>query len=397
MSEPPVGERLADLQARLALLHLSGMGPARSRWLLSRHAPMEVVSRLRSGELPAPPEEAPPGIRPSTVDRWRSEIPNLEPGRLLQDQVDQGWSILHPDDRAWPFGGEQDPPLLLFCAGDVDLLGARPAVAVVGTRRCTSVGRRVAHRMGMDLAEAGVAVVSGLALGIDAAAHKGVLDGGGIPVGVVGTGLDIVYPRGNQSLWHEVIDAGVLVSEYPAGTRPARWRFPARNRLIASLADATVIVESHGTGGALLTAEESAERGKPVLAVPGSVLSPAADGTNGLIADGAVPTRDASDVLVTLGWSGSAESTLLPGSPVVGEPSAEPIPVVLADDPAAVSMVAIIRREVQAGAISVDTLSVLTGAAPMTVLAVVRALIDAGEVTLNGSMVIGSHPTGLSG
>ncbi len=366
----------ADIRARLCLLHLDGMGPARIRWLLSRHDPVEVVARLRAGEYPAPLDEAPPGIKPSNIEKWRSDIARLDPDRLLDLQHEQGRVIVHPDDPQWPFADEPEPPLLLFCAGDLELLQVRPAVAIVGTRRCTSVGRSVAHRMALDLAEAGVSVISGLALGIDAAAHKGALDGGGGAVGVVGTGLDVVYPHRNQQLWDDVMACGLLISEYPAGTGPARWRFPARNRLIASLAAATVIVESHGRGGALLTAEESAERGKPVLAVPGSVLSPAADGTNGLIVDGAIPTRDADDVLVALGWS--------VGLPV--DSSTAPADGGLPDVDTSVSD--LIRREVRAGAISVDALSALTRLDPMNLLIEIRALVDAGEVDLRGSTVI---------
>ena len=155
--------------------------------------------------------------------------------------------------------------------------------------------------MGFDLARAGVRVLSGLALGIDAAAHKGALDAGGAVVGVVGTGLDVVYPKRNRSLWAEVASLGLLVSEYPAGTQPERWRFPARNRLIAALSSGVVIVESHQRGGSLLTADEAVDRGKAVFSVPGSVVSPAADGTNGLIVDGASPVRHADDVLDALG------------------------------------------------------------------------------------------------
>ncbi|MDH3300283.1 MAG: DNA-processing protein DprA [Acidimicrobiia bacterium] len=390
MNGDPSPERLADMQARLALVHLSGMGPARVRWLLSRHDPIEVVARLRAGEHPAPIQDAPPGIRPTDLTEWRVEIARLDPQRLLQDQLDQGWTILHPDDARWPFAAEPEPPLLMFCAGDLDLLRAKPSVAIVGTRRCTSVGRSVAHRMALELAEAGVTVVSGLALGIDAAAHKGALDGGGAAVGVVGTGLDVVYPRRNQALWDEVIGSGLLISEYPAGMGPARWRFPARNRLIASLADATVIVESHGRGGALLTADESAERDKPVLAVPGSVLNPAADGTNGLIVDGAIPTRDADDVLVSLGWS-AARSEPESEPSAVGSTRAH-APLVSKDAceaPTVDGAVAdVVRHEVRAGAISIDALSVLTATSPMVVLAAVQAMADAGEVTLSGSMVV---------
>lgn len=376
---PP--SKLADMQARLALVHLSGMGPARVRWLLSRHDPIEVVARLRAGRLPAPIEDAPPGVKPDDLAKWRSEIAGLDPVRLLQRQYDQGWRVLHPDDPNWPFPDEPEPPLLMFAAGDLDLLRVRPSVAIVGTRRCTSVGRNVAHRMAFELAEAGLAVISGLALGIDAAAHKGVLDGGGTAVGVVGTGLDVVYPRRNQALWDEVIGNGLLLSEYPAGMGPARWRFPARNRLIASLADATVIVESHARGGALLTAEESAERGKPVLAVPGSVLSPAADGTNDLIVDGALPTRDADDVLVALGWS--AGRTDPPPVRPTAKPDADP-----ASESTTAGIAEIIRREVRAGAVSIDTLATVTGSSPLAVLAVVQAMVDGGQVDLRGSKVV---------
>lgn len=382
VAEPSPAKR-ADMQARLALVHLPGMGPARVRWLLSRHDPIEVVARIRAGRLPAPIEDAPPGVKPDDLARWRSEIAALDPVRLLQRQYDQGWAVLHPDDATWPFPAEPEPPLLLFCAGDLDLLRVQSSVAIVGTRRCTSVGRNVAHRMALDLAEAGVAVISGLALGIDAAAHKGVLDGGGAAIGVVGTGLDVVYPRRNQALWDEVIENGLLLSEYPAGMEPARWRFPARNRLIASLADATVIVESHGRGGALLTAEETAERGKPVLAVPGSVLSPASDGTNGLIVDGAIPARDAGDVLVSLGWSVAYADPEPVGSAMKSArrraSSSAPDPLSIAD---------VIRREVRAGAVSIDALSAITGSSPMAVLAVVQTLVHGNEVDLRGSTVI---------
>ncbi len=191
-------------------------------------------------------------------------------------------------------------------------------------------------------------------------------------------------------MWDEVIGSGLLISEYPAGMGPARWRFPARNRLIASLADVTVIVESHGRGGALLTAEESAERNKPVLAVPGSVLNPAADGTNGLIVDGAIPARDAGDVLVSLGWSaGRSEPESEPSAAGSTRAHAPLVSTDACGAPTAHGDVAdVVRREVRAGAISVDALSVLTATSPMVVLATVQAMADAGEVTLSGSMVV---------
>ena len=183
---------------------------------------------------------------------------------------------------------------------------AGPRVAIVGTRRCSTTGAGVAFELGRDLAAAGVVVVSGLASGIDGAAHRGVLAADGAPpVGVVGSGLDVVYPRGQSSLWRAVAEVGVLISEAPLGAAPERWRFPARNRIIAALVDIVVVVESHRRGGSLHTVDEADRRGRDVLAVPGSIRNPAATGTNELLAEGRAPVCSVDDVLVALGLSGA--------------------------------------------------------------------------------------------
>jgi DNA processing protein len=193
---------------------------------------------------------------------------------------------------------------VLFALGELAVVH-RPCVAVVGTRRCTAGGRAVAHDFGRDLAEAGVCVVSGLALGIDAASHRGALGAvdGARPAAVVGTGLDVVYPRRNREVWEAVADRGAVLSEYPLGTGPERWRFPARNRLIAALADVVVVVESDVTGGSMHTVDAALERDRTTMAVPGPVRSRASSGTNALLAAGAPVARDAADVLVVLGLS----------------------------------------------------------------------------------------------
>jgi DNA processing protein len=194
-----------------------------------------------------------------------------------------------------------EPPAVLFHRGALDHI-AGPRVAVVGTRRCSPTGAGVAFELGRDLAAAGVRVVSGLAAGIDGAAHRGVLAAAAAPpIGVVGSGLDVVYPTRHHDLWHAVGRAGVLLSEAPPGARPERWRFPARNRVIAALADLVVVVESHRRGGSLHTVDEADRRGIDVLAVPGSVRNPAAAGANDLLAEGRVPVCSATDVLVALG------------------------------------------------------------------------------------------------
>ncbi|HVM01082.1 MAG TPA: DNA-processing protein DprA [Acidimicrobiales bacterium] len=197
---------------------------------------------------------------------------------------------------------DHEAPPVLFSFGDLAVLQG-PRVGIVGTRRATGYGRDVARQLGRELAEAGVAVVSGLALGIDGAAHEGALGArapAAPPVGVVGSGLDVVYPRRHADLWRRVALAGVLLSEAPLGARPEPWRFPARNRLIAALADVLVVVESHAAGGSLHTVRAAAERGVTVMAVPGPVRSPASAGTNALLADGCPPARDSGDVLVAL-------------------------------------------------------------------------------------------------
>jgi DNA processing protein len=182
-----------------------------------------------------------------------------------------------------------------------------------------------------------VVVVSGLARGIDGAAHAGALAapaGAGPPLAVVGTGLDVVYPSANRRLWEQVADQGAVLSESPLGTPPLPRVFPARNRIIAALADVVVVVESHHAGGALYTAEAAARRGIPVCAVPGSVRSRASDGTNGLLVDGCTPVRDAADVLVAVSLAGSGghapepavhSATLVAAWPRLGRPGSDPV------------------------------------------------------------------------
>lgn len=233
--------------------------------------------------------------------------PSVDPVRVAATHRAAGIEILLADDPRFPdrLRVDHDPPGVLFAQGALPAIDA-PLVAIVGTRRCTGSGAGFARELGRELTEAGVAIVSGLALGIDGASHRGVLDAGGHPVGVVGSGLDVVYPSRHRDLWERVRADGLLLSEAPLGVRPAPWRFPARNRIIAALAHLVVVVESHAAGGSMHTVREAAERDIQVMAVPGSVRSPAAAGTNQLLADGCAPVRDVTDVLVALGLSTAA-------------------------------------------------------------------------------------------
>jgi DNA processing protein len=195
-----------------------------------------------------------------------------------------------------------DPPPGLFLrgAGAVELLSA-PAVAIVGARSCSSYGSQVARLLGRELAAAGVVIVSGLARGVDGEAHRGALEAGGVTLAVLGCGIDRDYPAAHAHLARGICGAGLVVSEYAPRVEPAPWRFPARNRVIAGLCLATVIVEARERSGALITADFALEAGREVFAVPGEITSGLSKGTNALLRFGATPLTSTADVLEALG------------------------------------------------------------------------------------------------
>jgi DNA processing protein len=199
-------------------------------------------------------------------------------------------------------------------------LCAEPAVAVVGARRGSRPGEEFAYALARGLAAAGVAVISGLALGIDAAAHAGALSASGRTVAVLGCGIDRVYPRQNIALAGRIVEHGAIVSEWGEGIEPAPWRFPVRNRLIAALASVTVVIEATRRSGALITADHALALGREVLAVPGSAWSPLGEGVNALLRAGATPVTSTDDVLDALGLSiaGDVRASALPdATPIV--------------------------------------------------------------------------------
>jgi DNA processing protein len=259
-----------------------------------------LVSRLMHAESTAGPGH---GRGAQIVQTWRRSALETDPsviweslrvaGTAAYRRGDPGYPVRLVDDRA--------APEVLFVRGSIAQLDG-PCVAVVGTRSATHYGTSVAAELGAALSDAGVVVISGLAAGIDAAAHEGALapENRPAPVAVVGGGVDVVYPASSRRLWARMEQAGGIVSEAAPGAAPEPWRFPLRNRLIAALAHVVVVVESHRGGGALHTVSAADERGVTVLAVPGSVRSPASEGTNSLIADGCGVARDAPDVLAAL-------------------------------------------------------------------------------------------------
>jgi DNA processing protein len=208
-----------------------------------------------------------------------------------------------------------DPPLALFYRGDLAVL-ERPMVAVVGSRRASAYGINAARELARQLAGAGVAVVAGLARGIDAAAHEAALEAGGTTVAVLGTGVDVVYPRSHKRLMRRIESEGLVVTEFPDGTPPVAQNFPMRNRIISGLGVGTIIVEATGRSGSLITARMAAEQGREVFAVPGSIFAPGTEGTHRLIQYGAKLVHDIDDVLEEL--PGNLQS------PVAGRRSPEP-------------------------------------------------------------------------
>jgi len=200
----------------------------------------------------------------------------------------------------------EDPPLMLYVQGDLTVLRHPLRLAMVGSRSPTPQGAENAHRFAQALAQAGVCVVSGLAQGVDGAAHEGALAGGGPTLAVVGTGLDQVYPRRHQSLARRIAETGAVISEYPLGTPPLAPHFPQRNRIISGLSQGVLVVEAALASGSLITARQAIEQGREVFAIPGSIHAPQSKGCHALIRQGAKLVESAQDVLEDLRWTAPA-------------------------------------------------------------------------------------------
>jgi len=319
----------------VALAATPSLGPARLRDLLASQPPSAAWAAVT-----AEPRDSSVNVDMDVAGIWRRHV---ELGiRVLVRGLPSYPSRLAADPRA---------PAVLLCIGDPAVLDAGPTAALVGTRAPTRYGIGVAAQFGAELAAAGVSVVSGLALGIDGAAHEGACGAGAPPIGVVAGGLDEPYPRHHARLWERVAAEGVIVSEWPAGVRTEKWRFPVRNKVLAALSDVVVVVESRHRGGSRHTVEAALERGIPVGAVPGSVRSATSEGTNALLADGAFPVCSSSDVLVALSLRGAvlpapappgaAEQPLHPRAPASAPVGVErAVYEALSQDPAPLDMLA---------------------------------------------------------
>lgn len=279
----------------------------RRSWLLAALGP--YVEKIATGEvgrrspelLRLSNEDLVEVAAPKVREQMLARIAALPEERLVEELLlAECWACcrhgdLYPDslrdapDAPWALIGRGNPNLL-------DGLEPFEAVTIVGARRATSYGREIARELGRELATAGMTVVSGLAFGIDACAHRGAIDAGRT-IAVLGCGPDVAYPASHRSLWRRICEVGLVVSELPPGATPWRWTFPARNRIMAALAGMTIVVEAATRSGSLITTDLAADLGRDLGAVPGPVTSRASAGPNGLLASGAHVIRDAQDVL----------------------------------------------------------------------------------------------------
>jgi DNA processing protein len=295
-----------ELASWIDLSLVPGLGPQTYRALLSAFGlPRHICSASRA--------------------QLARVVPDAIAGRILEDgraalvaaacewAEQPGRSVVTLADADYPQQLLQipDPPMLLYVTGDMRLLGA-PSLAIVGSRNATHQGVANAERFARALSEAGLTIVSGLALGIDAAAHCGGLTGRGSTIAVLGCGANVVYPLGNEPLFAQIAENGAIVSEFPLGTPPARENFPRRNRLISGLSRGCLVIEAALASGSLITARFASEQGRDVFAVPGSIHSPHSKGCHALIKQGAKLVESAQDVLEELGLD--AGSSNIPNS-----------------------------------------------------------------------------------
>lgn len=239
-----------------------------------------------------------PGVKKSALDILASNPPSEIAEKEMVRAEKMGVRILGLDDAKYPglLRTIYAPPVVLYVRGCLDSLQA-PCTAIVGSRAATSYGLKVARQMAAALTFRGMQVVSGMALGIDTAAHAGCLDNGGSTIAVLGCGVDVVYPSQNAQLYNRIIENGLVVSEYPLGTKPEGFRFPARNRIISGMAHGVLVVEAAQKSGSLITARMALEEGREVFAIPGRVDSFKSTGTHKLLQDGAKLVHSVDDIL----------------------------------------------------------------------------------------------------
>ena len=284
-----------------------GIGPRKATQLLERFGSAENVFHARRGELESL------RLKPETIESIIKREFHEKAVEELEKVRELGGDVLILDDGSYPFLLREiaDPPITLYVKGDWQACFDAPCIGVVGSRRCSTYGANASEMLSRDLAANGVCVVSGLARGIDSAAHRGAIAAGGKTVAVLGTGIDNVYPKENAKLVDEILaSGGAVVSQFPLGTPPLKDNFPYRNRIISGLSLGVLIVEASERSGSLITARLAMEQNREVLAVPGNITSRNSFGTNFLIKDGAKLVQQWQDVVAEL--PGEISAAILP-------------------------------------------------------------------------------------
>lgn len=281
----------------ILLSMIAGLGPRRLAVLNQALGSPEKVWCGSEKDLLAVP-----GIPRKVIDELLTKRKRLNPEKEVQKLRDQGIKILFSDEPVYPPRLQHifDPPGVLYLKGNPDVL-QKPMLAIVGARKASYYGTAVAENIARDITRAGLVVVSGMARGIDTAAHRGALGVSGQTVAVLGCGVDVIYPRENRRVMAEIIEQGAVISEFPPGTAPVAGNFPQRNRLISGLSEGVLIIEAAEKSGSLITADMALEQGRDVFAVPGQVTNPLNRGTHRLIKQGARLVEDAGDILEELG------------------------------------------------------------------------------------------------
>lgn len=293
-----------DIYYWLCLYLVPGLGNIACKNLINHFGAPETVFSARLPDLIRVA-----GIRENVARNIIEKIFAIDPEKELKRIEDFRARIIPFTDREYPglLKEIHDPPFILYARGQAFPL---PSVflGVVGSRNATEYGKKAAHRIGSGLAKNGVGVVSGLALGIDSASHCGCIRGGGFTVGVLGTGVDVLYPPSNKSLLERMLETGAVISEFPMGTPPEPRNFPIRNRIISGMSKGVVVVEATKRSGSLITASLALEQGRDVFAVPGSIDSFKSRGSHFLIKQGAKLVENADDILNEMGLDWSCES-----------------------------------------------------------------------------------------
>lgn len=274
---------------------IKGIGAVRLQALIHHFGDLETAWKANPADL------AEAGLGAKLVERVIQARESVDLEKISEQIARQGIQILTWDDEAYPARLREidQPPPVLYLRGEY-LPDDVFAVAIVGTRRVTPYGRQVTEEIASFLAANGITVVSGLARGVDAVAHTAALKAGGRTIGVLGSGVDRIYPPEHRALAEQMMERGAVVSDYAPGTPPDASNFPPRNRIISGVSLAVVVIEAGETSGALITAEFAAEQGREIFAVPGSILAPQSKGTNKLIQNGAQPLLTASDLMQAL-------------------------------------------------------------------------------------------------